>query len=66
MELFQENLEWKVCEGKNNNERKQRYKALLNNRAHQSCYFIEGIQYLFIEAMLLQKAFMHTHQQVSI
>lgn len=34
MELFQENLEWKVCKGKNNNERKQRYKALLNNRTH--------------------------------
>lgn len=62
MELFRETLERKVCVGKNNNERKQRYKTLLNNKTHvrPACCFVVGIQYLFIKAILLHNAFLST------
>lgn len=55
MELFRETVERKVCKGKNNNERKQRYEALLNNKTHvrPACCFIVEIQYLFIKAAIL-------------
>lgn len=48
--------------------RKQRYKALLNNKAHvrAACCFIVRIQYLFIKAILLYKAFLRTRRRAAM